>query len=177
MYIREAVETDLGDVLKVERLAFGEDAEANLVRDLLEDPTANPTLSLLAFEGEQAVGHILFSRICLEPESAFTASLLAPLAVVPDHQGKGIGGKLIAEGLSLLAGRGIGLVFVLGHPGYYPRHGFTPAGQVGFQAPYPIPEKDADAWMVQELVSGIIERVSGQVACAESLRKPEYWRE
>jgi len=177
MYIREAIETDLDNVLKVERLAFGEDAEANLVRDLLEDPTGNPTLSLLAFEGEQAIGHILFSRICLAPESTFTASLLAPLAVVPDYQGKGIGGKLIVEGLRILAGRGIDLVFVLGHPGYYPRHGFNPAGRVGLQAPYPIPEKDADAWMVQELVPGIIGSVSGQVVCAESLRKPEYWRE
>ena len=66
---------------------------------------------------------------------------------------------------------------MLGHPWYYPRHGFTPAGILGFEAPFPIPEKDADAWMVQELRSGIIGTVSGKVVCCDALNKPEHWRE
>ena len=49
LQIREAVETDLNDVLLIERLAFGYDKEAKLVRDLLHDPSAKPVLSLLAF--------------------------------------------------------------------------------------------------------------------------------
>ena len=65
-------------------------------------------------------------------------AILAPLAVVPDAQGQGIGGALIEHGLSLLQRSGVGLVFVLGHPGYYPRHGFEPAGRLGFDAPFPI---------------------------------------
>ena len=51
----------MGDVLRIERLAFGHDREANLVRDLLSDASAKPVLSLLAFENDEAVGHILFS--------------------------------------------------------------------------------------------------------------------
>ena len=72
---------------------------------------------------------------------------------------------------------GVDLVFVLGHPGYYPRHGFRTAGVLGFDAPYPIPAKDADAWMVQELRPGFIGKIKGPVACAAALDHPEHWRE
>ena len=119
MKIREALETDFDDVLLIERLAFGYDKEANLVRELLHDPSAKPLLSLLALK----------------------------------------------------------LVFVLGHPEYYPRFGFTPAGRLGFGAPYPIPDELAGAWMVQALRSGVIGIISGKVICADALNKPEHWRE
>ncbi|CAE7242442.1 yjhQ, partial [Symbiodinium pilosum] len=79
------------------------------------------------------------------------AVILAPLAVHPDFQSKGIGGQLIREGLRTVEAKGTGLAFVLGHPGYYPKHGFKPAGALGYDAPYPIEDKNADAWMVQAL--------------------------
>lgn len=176
MDIREASESDLNDVLLVEREAFGGNSEAELVRELLEDPTAKPVLSLLAFKGDRPVGHILFTKARLS-NSSQKAAILVPLAVVPDSQKQGIGGKLIEEGLELLSKSGVELVFVLGYPEYYPRHGFQPAGSLGFDATYPIPEKDADAWMVRELSAGVIGSVRGKVICASTLNKPEYWRE
>jgi len=177
MDIRTATDADFDDVLAVEREAFGEEDEAELVRALLDDASARPVLSLLAFQGNRVVGHILFTRGRLQAHPQLSLAILAPLAVVPDAQNQGIGGKLIAHGLGLLTASGVDLVFVLGHPGYYPRHGFTPAGKLGLQAPYPIPEKDADAWMVQALRPGVIGSVSGTVLCADALDKPEYWRE
>ena len=72
---------------------------------------------------------------------------------------------------------GVELVFVLGHPDYYPRSGFTPAGELGYEAPYHIPEEHSGAWMVQELSPGVIGRVKGKVQCSEVLNKPEHWRE
>ena len=178
MQIREAVESDLNDVLLIERLAFGYDKEAKLVRDLLHDPSAKPVLSLLAFKNDRAVGHILFTTARLS-DTQDTASIviLAPLAIVPDAQKQGIGGKLIEQGLELLSKSGVDLVFVLGHPEYYPRYGFKPAGHLGFEAPYPIPDEYADAWMVQAFRSGVIGTVSGKVICADALNKPEHWRE
>ena len=114
----------------------------------------------------------------LKDKDSISAALLAPLGVVPSAQGKSVGSRLIKEGLSLLSKSGTQLVFILGHPGYYPRHGFKPAGILGFDAPYPIPEKDANAWMVQELISGVIGRINGKkVVCADALNQPEYWRE
>ena len=178
MYIREASDSDLNDVLSVERLAFGHDDEAELVRNLCSDPSAKPILSLLAFKGDLAVGHILFTAAHLTNNQNTTAiALLAPLAVVPDAQKQGIGGKLIKTGLELLSKSEIDLVFVLGHPEYYPKHGFQPAGCLGFETPYSIPNEHADAWMVQALRPEIIGAVFGKVICADALNKPEYWRE
>lgn len=178
MTIREALDTDLDKVLLVERLAFGQDEEAELVRELVHDPSAKPLLSLLAFENDQPVGHILFTKARLTPAKRLVSTvILAPLAVVPQAQKQGIGGKLIERGLRLLSKAGVELVFVLGHPEYYPRHGFRPAGKLGLDTPYPIPEEHADAWMVQELKPGVIGTVSGKVICADALNKPEYWRE
>ncbi len=178
MYIREASDSDLNDVLSVERLAFGHDDEAELVRNLGSDPSAKPILSLLAFQDNVAVGHILFTTAHLTNNQKTTAiALLAPLAVVPDAQRQGIGGKLIERGLQLLSRSGVDLVFVLGYPEYYSRHGFKPAGCLGFEAPYPIAHEHADAWMVQALRPEIIGTVRGKVVCADALNKPEYWRE
>ena len=178
MYIREASDSDLDDVLFVERTAFGYDKEAQLVRDLLGDPSARPAISLLAFEGDRAVGHILFTTARLtETQGAASIAILAPLAIVPGFQKRGIGGKLTKRGLELLSKAGVDLVFVLGHPDYYPRHGFKPAGRLGFEAPYPIPDQHADAWMVQALRPDVIGAVSGRVVCADALNRPEHWRE
>ncbi len=178
MEIREARDTDLSDVLSVEKVAFGYAKEAELVKDLLNDPSAKPLYSLLAYENGKAIGHVLFTAARLEGKRhGASISLLAPLAVIPDYQNQGVGGKLIRHGLEHLAATGVELVFVLGHPGYYPRHGFEPAGVRGFEAPYPIPEEHAGAWMVQELRPGVIGRVSGRVRCAGMLDKPEHWRE
>jgi putative acetyltransferase len=178
MQIREAVEADLGDVMAIERLAFGFEKEAELVRELLHDPSAKPLLSLLAYRKGRAVGHILFTKAHLtDSQNTVSIVILAPLAIVPDAQKQGIGGKLIQHGLGLLSKSGVDLVFVLGHPEYYPRYGFTPAGQLGFEAPYPIPSEHAGAWMVQALRPGVIGAVSGKAICADALNKPEHWRE
>ena len=178
MQIREAVETDLNDVMSIERLAFGYEKEAELVRELLHDPSAKPLLSLLALKKGRAVGHILFTSAHLsDSKDAASIVILAPLAIVPDFQKQGIGGKLIEHGLALLSKSGVDLVSVLGHPEYYPRYGFTPAGQIGFEAAYPIPDEHAGAWMVQALRSGVMGTVSGKVICADALNKPEHWRE
>lgn len=180
MKIRESLKSDLYDVLDVEKQAFGEDEGpviVKLVTDLLSDPTAIPLLSLIAVKDERVAGHILFTNAYLDSNNSITASILAPLAVVPDQQAQGVGGQLIQEGLKRLSDSGIELVFVLGHPGYYPRYGFKPAGILGFEAPYPIPERVAAAWMVQELRTGIICKITGKVICAHTLNRPEYWRE
>jgi putative acetyltransferase len=57
------------------------------------------------------------------------------------------------------------------------RFGFKPAGVRGFEAPYPIPAKDASAWMVQELRPNVVGKYSEKISCADALNKPEHWRE
>ena len=83
MIIRKALYSDLDNVLFVERAAFGSDEEANLVRDLLGDDSAKPIVSLLAFQENRAVWHILFTKACIESKAPLSISILAPLAVGP----------------------------------------------------------------------------------------------
>lgn len=180
MLIRETQIGDSGEIMDVEKSAFGYDKEAHLVAELLSDPSAKPLLSLLAFHDNKAIGHILFTKVRFEGQD-FPQPLmhiLAPLAVRPDYQRQGIGGMLIASGLKMLKESGSELVFVLGHEEYYPRHGFIPdAGSLGFSAPFPIPEEHAACWMVQALGSKGLDAGKGQILCADTLHKPEHWRE
>jgi putative acetyltransferase len=179
--IRPTKESDLHDVLLIHKAAFGNEngqEMADLVNGLLIDPSAMPILSLIAIKDNQAIGHILFTKAqIIDSNQSISAVILAPLAVIPAAQSQGVGGQLINEGLKRLSESGVDLVFVLGHPEYYPRHGFKKASILGFDAPYPIPQEHADAWMVQELRSGVIGSVSGKVQCSDVLNQPEHWRE
>lgn len=65
---------------------------------------------------------------------------------------------------------------LIGHSGYYPRCGFVSAGELGFEAPYPIPEEHAAAWMIQELNGDAKGRIKGKVQCSEVLNQPQHWR-
>lgn len=178
--IRETNNDDFKDIMIVEEQAFGFVKEAELTASLLNDETAKPFLSLLAFHNDKAVGHILFTRIYFNKmnSSQLLIHILAPLAIIPDYQKQGIGGLLIEEGLKRLKEMGSKMVFVLGHMEYYPKFGFIPdAKKLGFSAPFPIPEKYANAWMVQSLIPEGFVINSGKVICANELNKPEHWRE
>ena len=177
--IKNTVENDLTSVLKIHKLAFpDEPSVAVLTDDLLKDDTAEPRISLLAYDADKPVGHILFTKASIENGDDNTLMhILAPLAVLPEYQNKGIGGMLIAEGLKRLKEIGSKVVFVLGHIHFYPKHGFiNDAGNLGYPAPYPIPEDVKDAWMVMALTSeGLINK--GKVICAKAMDSPEHWSE
>lgn len=179
MIIREAIDWDLEAILRLEEESFGEEEGPDiveLIKLMLNDPTAQPLLSLVAEDGGQIVGHIVFTGVTIgEYADRIKASILAPLAVAKGRQRQGIGGMLINDGLGRLKESGIALVFVLGYPDYYTRYGFEPATPHGFIAQHPIPSQHADAWMVQELVPGSMASISGQVQCSDILSLPEYW--
>jgi predicted N-acetyltransferase YhbS len=179
--IRRSTESDRSAITAIHLSAFGQEQGqeiVELVKGLLGDVTAKPLLSLVVETEGKLVGHVLFTSAKLQPEGQeVSIRILAPLAISSDFQGQGIGGVLIREGLKQLAQSGVDLVFVLGHPGYYPKFGFQTAGVLGFEAPYPIPSEHADAWMVQEMKAGIIGSVKGRIQCSEVLNQPQHWRE
>lgn len=179
LIIRQTNDSDLNSILEIHEKAFNNLKEPELVKNLLSDPSSLPLISLIAERDGKAVGHILFTAATLTGSSEpCLLSLLAPLAIIPDAQGAGIGQALVHEGLAHAKASGRQIVFVLGHPGYYPKCGFIPsAGDLGFEAPYPISEKDAPAWMVIPLEDRALDRFEGKVNCANALNRPEYWRE
>jgi putative acetyltransferase len=120
--IREEAREDWPAVRRVNEAAFGRPDEADLVDGLRAENVV--LASLIAEADSEIVGHILFSRMSINSDRGGIAAVaLAPVAVLPAHQRKGVGGELIRKGLNLLRQRGEAIVIVLGHPGYYPRFG------------------------------------------------------
>ncbi len=106
-----------------QRGGFGGTEEADLVARLRAEKSA--LLSLVAQMQSQLVGHVLFSRMSIEAEGGLIdAVALAPVAVLPEYQRVGVGGRLIRKGLEMLRARGEKIVIVVGHPDYYPLFGF-----------------------------------------------------
>ena len=179
MIIRTTTQHDLESILTVQREAFGEETEAELTSQLLADPSSSPLISLLAIDpGNVAIGHILLTRATVTGHPDVPAMLLAPLAVVPEHQRQGIGSELSKQAIQAATSAGTALVFVFGDPNYYVRHGFRSRAQdLGFEPPYPIDKQYDDAWMVQELAPGTIGSTAGQIEAAPALMHPQLWQE
>jgi len=129
--IRPERREDPSEIHRVVAAAFPTAAEADLV-DRLRD--AVPTrISLVAEKGGRVVGHILFTPVAVRDGTLQRYAMgLAPMAVHPDYQRQGIGSRLVVVGLETCTRRGDSLVFVVGHPDFYPRFGFEPAAPKGF---------------------------------------------
>jgi putative acetyltransferase len=107
----------------IQRAAFPTPGEAQLVRALRA--RARPMLSLVAVQDGVLVGHVLFSPVTIEGTGACPAAAgLAPVAVMPEVQARGIGRALVREGLARCPALGWRAVFLLGEPAYYGRFGF-----------------------------------------------------
>ena len=159
MIVRTERTEDRESVRRVNALAFEQPIEADLVDALRAN--ARPYISLVAVVDEQVVGHIFFSPVSIQSESSvFTAMGLAPMAVLPEYQNKGIGSQLVREGLKACQRLGHGIVVVLGHANYYPRFGFTPASLKGLRSEYDVPD---EVFMVAELSEGALEGRRGLV--------------
>ena len=154
--IRAEQSRDTDQVRLVNERAFDGPAEAAIVDAVRGTPDA---ISLVATEGDRIVGHILFTPVRIDGSTAaIRAAGLAPMAVLPEYQRRGIGSQLVAAGLDACRAAGYDIVVVVGHPEYYPRFGFIPANTKGLEWEYPVP---ANVFMVVELRSGTLERVRG----------------
>lgn len=120
------------DILQLEQViteAFGSKEEAELVNALRNDAGWIPELSLVAKDSKgNIVGHALCTRASIGKHPSLT---LAPVAVLPEFQGKGIGCSLIKACIETARKMGEKTMTVLGHPRYYPRFGFEQASKHG----------------------------------------------
>lgn len=151
--IRREELADQRGIWDVNAQAFGQEAEANLVDALRKN--GKVILSLVAEIEGRVVGHILFSQVAINDK---TGAGLAPMAVLPEFQKKGIGSLLIAKGISGCRDLKYDFIAVLGHPNYYPRFGFKPSVQYGIKSEYDVPD---DTFMILELRKDSLKGVHG----------------
>ena len=156
--IRERASADDDAIRRLNDAAVGGRDESSLVEDLRAAELA--TVELVAVEGTAIVGHILFSPLSVtQGKEAITALALAPMSVRPGRQRRGIGSTLVRAGLDLAKVRDWQAVFVLGHPDFYPRFGFSAALANVFKAPFA-----GDAFMALEIVPGALAGGGGIVS-------------
>lgn len=152
MLIRTEQPMDVPKIRALNRAVFDATTEADIIDVLRSD--AENVLSLVAEEGGEIVGHIMFSPVQLIGAADVRAMALAPMAVSPECQRAGIGSALVRAGLEECQCLGTDAVFVVGHPTYYPRFGFKPASSLGFVCEFEVPD---EAFMVAELAAGILD--------------------
>ena len=158
MVIRLENDHDHEAVRQMNRLAFGQDAEARLVDALRCGGFARA--SLVAEIDGQVVGHILFSDLNIVADTSIVAALaLAPMAVLPEFQRQGIGSALVRRGLETCKEQEHRIVVVLGHPDFYPRFGFSSKLAEHLQSPY----GGGPSHMAAELVPGALDCVVGKL--------------
>lgn len=123
--IRPEVEADADAIATVVEAAFGEPAEAVLVRELRASEAFIPELSLVAVADDEVVGHVMITTAHVDGDGGrFVVGNLSPLAVAPPRQRRGIGTALVEQVLRGAAEVGLPLVVVEGDPRYYRRFGF-----------------------------------------------------
>ena len=156
MNIRFEQPDDIEKIRNVNLQAFDTETEANLV-DALRNADVE-FISLLAEENGEVIGHILFSPVSMDGNCRIMG--LAPMAVLPNWQGKGVGTRLVNAGLQACEKAGYEVVVVLGHADYYPRFGFEPAVNFGIKSEYDVPP---EVFMAKVLHDGALDGITGTV--------------
>lgn len=145
LILRRAEERDRKAIHDVEQRAFARGDEADLVEKLVA--TGDVVLELVAERQGKVIGHVLFSRLRVETGGAgFAGVALAPLAVLPEEQGEGVGHALVEEAHRRLEAAGETLSVVLGEPSYYGRFGYGHERARGFESEYQGEALQAIAW-------------------------------
>ena len=158
--IRNEKSEDIPLIASLLKKSFKRDEEAKLA-DRLRRACVDH-LSLVADENGAIVGHIMFSPVQIQNNRAVKGMGLAPMAVLPGHQGRGIGTQLVKTGLRILAEKGCPFVIVLGHPDYYPRFGFQPASRFNIKSQWDdVPD---EAFMIIVMDKDAMRNVSGTAA-------------
>lgn len=136
--IRPETADDMPAITRVVEMAFATDAEARLVDAIRESDRFIAELSLVAEEDGEIVGHVMISHADLHHEGEVACvAILAPVAVAPEAQGRGIGAALVRESVNRADQMGEPMVVLEGSPRYYERLGFEPSSRHGIHMDLP----------------------------------------
>lgn len=175
MEIREANIKDSDGIKNVHLQAF-DNLEAELVADLavnlLHEKSIIKIISLVAIDNNAIIAHTAFSPVFLEDTNEHLGYILAPLAVLPTYQNKGIGTKIVKHGLNIISSSGVLMVFVYGNPQYYSRFGFKTDLTQNCTPPYTL--QYPEGWQTMKLNFTVFAE-GGKLKCVNSLNNPQLW--
>ncbi len=140
--VRREEDKDFDDVYNIVKEAFAvaehsDGNEQDLVVRLRRSKVFIPELSLVAEVNDKVIGHIMFTKLKVGKTEQLC---LAPLSVMPEYQGKGIGGMLINEGHKVAKSLNYDFSIVIGYPQYYSRFGYVDAEMYSIRAPFDLPK-------------------------------------
>ncbi|MHC4265625.1 MAG: GNAT family N-acetyltransferase [Planctomycetota bacterium] len=165
--IRQEQPEDIPAIRIINELAFGQPQEANIIDNLREN--CPDVLSLVAVQEGQIIGHILFSPAVIENDEDQVHGMgLAPMAVIPDYQRKGVGSMLVTAGIEKIKQTSCPFIITLGHPEFYPCFGFERASIYGLKSQWEVPD---EAFMVLILDTAVMSDVSGTVRYREEFNE------
>ena len=134
MIVRAETPADQDSIRKIIDEAFGDTITSKIVDGIRSSDRFVPDLSLVAGSRGQSLGHVISSFVDVVPGTRRVLQV-GPLAVVPSHQGQGIGSALMHETIRIAEELGEPLLLIEGSPKYYGRFGFTRADAVGIEPP------------------------------------------
>ncbi len=168
--IRKEEEKDHKQIYEVNKLAFQQENESKLIEKIRKSENFIPELSIVAEIDNRIVGHILFSKIKIIGDSDYESLALAPMAVIPEFQKRGIGSELIKKGIDKAKELGFDSIIVLGHKEYYPKFGFQRASKWNIKCPFEVPD---DVFMAIELTEKAFEGAAGTVEYPDEFNEAE----
>lgn len=158
MIIRETLPADFDDITYCVFSAFQSEGEVVLVQQLRADNDV--IVELVAEEGALIVGHIVVSRLSLNPDLGLRCGGVAPLSVLPSHQSRGVGSRLMEAVIERSRSAELDALFLLGDPDYYQRFGF---GVTDISSDYP-----AEFFQAFELTPQCLNNVSARANYANA---------
>lgn len=143
-----------------------------LALGLIAQTPAEDRFVFVAEEAGGLVGAIVFSRLRY-PQDPRQVFVLAPVAVAPGQQGRGIGQGLLRFGLDALRAAGVDVALTYGDPRYYTKVGFAPLSEQDAHAPFPL--QMPQGWLGQSLTAQPLTPLKGPSQCVAALNDPVFW--
>jgi putative acetyltransferase len=165
MLVRTEKAADRGAIYRILAGSFPTEGEAKLVDALRA--AGRLSVSLVAELNGAVIGHVAFSPVTTDGGAEGVG--LGPIAVAEAERRKGVGSRLVEEGIAACRVAGFGWLVVLGDPAYYGRFGFRAASEFGLSDEY----RGGPAFQAMELLPGMLPVGAGLVRYAREFAAPE----
>jgi predicted N-acetyltransferase YhbS len=143
-----------------------------LVTDFLSKTSENKLRVFVAVDGEKLIGGICFTQLEFE-QSDISTFMMAPVAVLTEYQGKGVGQQLINYGHQILKKEGAEWVITYGDINFYRKVGYQQVNEDVIPAPQTL--QFPHGWLAQSLGEIPIQPIKGKSFCVDEIIDPVYW--